>query len=205
MLEETREAHGILNMMEASGALLAGHFALSSGLHSDKYIQCALLLESPQRAEVVGCNLARLVEEAVGSGLIEVVVNPALGGLVIGHEVARALGARCIFLERAAGTMTLRRGFRVGGRERVLVVEDVVTTGLSTNEVIKVVSAQGADVIGVAAIVNRAANVDFGVPFVYLVRAEIANYEPASCPLCKAGIPAVKLGSRDLGKGGGKP
>ncbi len=198
MLEEARGAQGVLNLMKESSALLSGHFVLSSGLHSEKYIQCALLLEAPHRAEAVGRNLGRLVEESIGSGIVEVVVSPALGGIIIGHEAARALGARSIFVERAAGTMTLRRGFGIQTRERVLIVEDVVTTGRSTNEVIRVVASQGGNIVGIGAIVNRGAGVKFGVPFAYLVRAEIENYDPKACPLCAAGVPLTKPGSRDI-------
>jgi orotate phosphoribosyltransferase len=200
MLKETAGAEGTIDLMKQSGALLEGHFVLSSGLHSDKYVQCARLLEVPSRAEQVGRSLARLVEKALGVGAVEVVANPALGGVIIGHEVARALGVRCVFLERAGGQMALRRGFELRKGEKVLVVEDVVTTGLSTNEVGRVVSEWGAEVVGIASIVNRSAGADFGVPFAYLVRAEIANHDPAGCPLCKAGVPLVKPGSRNVGK-----
>jgi orotate phosphoribosyltransferase len=196
MIRENRGGEGLLAMMTKSGALLEGHFVLSSGLHSEHYIQCARLLEVPHRAELVGRSLARLVEEAVGGGAVDAVVNPALGGIVIGHEVARALGARSIFLERVAGEMTLRRGFSLGPRERVLVVEDVVTTGLSTGEVVKAVRAEGAQVVGVGAIVDRSTGIDFGVPFVSLVRADIANFAQSDCPMCRAGVPAAKPGSR---------
>jgi len=196
MLEEAHGGAGTIAQMEQSGALLSGHFALSSGLHSDKYIQCALLLESPARAEEVGGALAVLVEEAVGCGTIGAVASPALGGIVIGHEVARALGARSVFAERSSGTLSLRRGFRLKPYERVLVVEDVVTTGLSTREVMDLVKAEGADPVAVASIVDRSGGVDFGIPFVYLVRAAISNYDPAECPLCKKGLPVVKPGSR---------
>jgi orotate phosphoribosyltransferase len=200
MLKETGGAEGTIDLMKQSGALLEGHFVLSSGLHSDKYVQCARLLEVPSRAEQVGRSLARLVEKALGRGTIEAVANPALGGVIIGHEVARALGVRCIFVERAGGRMALRRGFELREGEKVLVVEDVVTTGLSTKEVGSVVSECGAEVVGIASIVNRSAGVDFGVPFAYLVRAEITNHDPGGCPLCKAGVPLVKPGSRNLGK-----
>jgi orotate phosphoribosyltransferase len=196
MIRENKAGQGLVAIMTESGALLGGHFVLSSGLHSEHYIQCARLLEAPERAEVVGRNLARVVEEAVGTGVVKAVVNPALGGIIIGHEVARALGARCIFTERVAGQMTLRRGFGLRSGERVLVVEDVVTTGLSTNEVIQAVRAEGADVVGVAAIVDRSTGIGFSVPFVSLVRADITNFSPADCPMCKAGVPPVKPGSR---------
>jgi orotate phosphoribosyltransferase len=203
MLKEARGGEGTIAQMEKSGALLSGHFALSSGLHSDRYIQCALLLESPATAEAVGRALAGLVEEAVGCGTIGAVVSPALGGIIIGYEVARTLGARSVFAERSAGALALRRGFRLKPYERVLVVEDVVTTGLSTKEVIEVVKPEGADPIAVASIVDRSAEsdgVDFGIPFVYLVRAAIPSYEPAECPLCKKGVPIVKPGSRSQGQ-----
>jgi orotate phosphoribosyltransferase len=203
MLEEARGAGGILDLMRRSGALLEGHFVLSSGLHSEKYIQCALLLELPTRAEIAGRALARLVEEAVGAAAVDVVVSPALGGVIIGHELARALGGRAVFVERVAGTMSLRRGFSIGKGERVLVVEDVVTTGGSTEEVMRVVSAEGGTVVGVAAIVNRSVDIDFKVPFVSLVRAQIANYESQACPLCKSGTPLARPGSRNT-EGGGK-
>ena len=201
-LKEARGGEGTIAQMEQSGALLSGHFALSSGLHSDGYIQCALLLESPATAESVGRALAGLVDEAVGCGTAGAVLSPALGGIIIGHEVARALGARSLFAERSAGALALRRGFRLKPYERVLVVEDVVTTGLSTREVIEVVKAEGADPIAVASVVNRSPGdgVDFGIPFVYLVRAVISNYDPAECPLCKKGVPLVKPGSRESGK-----
>jgi orotate phosphoribosyltransferase len=184
--------------MQESGALLSGHFLLSSGLHSDRYIQCALLLESPRRAEVVGRNLAALVEAAVGRGVIGCVANPALGGLIIGHEVARALGARSVFFERSGGAMTLRRGFEINKGERVVVVEDVVTTGLSTGEVVAAISQRGGQLAGVGCVVNRSERIDFGVPFAYLVKAVIVNYDPADCPMCRAGLPLVKPGSRQV-------
>jgi orotate phosphoribosyltransferase len=196
MLEEAPGARETLVLMEESGALLSGHFVLSSGLHSDKYVQCARLLESPRRAETVGRNLAGLVEASLGAGLVECIANPALGGLIIGHEAARALGARCVFLERSEGAMALRRGFEIKKGERVLIVEDVITTGLSTSEVLKVVAQWGGKPVGVACIVNRSPGVEFGVPLTYLVRAAIQNYQPADCPMCSRGIELVKPGSR---------
>jgi orotate phosphoribosyltransferase len=182
--------------MEESGALLGGHFVLSSGLHSDKYIQCALLLEVPDRAELVGRMLGRFIEEALGPSGVDTVASPALGGIIIGHEVARAIGARSVFTERADGEMTLRRGFKIRQGERVLVVEDVVTTGGSTREVMGAVSAQGGRVVGVGAVVDRGGGVKLGVPFVALVKAAIENYELAACPMCRAGLPLSKPGSR---------
>jgi orotate phosphoribosyltransferase len=186
--------------MEESGALQNGHFVLSSGLHSARYIQCALLLEVPSRAELLGRNLARLVEEALGPSSVDAVASPALGGVIIGHEVARALGVRLIFTERAGGAMALRRGFAVKPGERVLVVEDVITTGGSTREVVRAVSAGGARVVGVGAVVNRGGQVDFGVPFAYLVQADIDNFSPETCPMCRAEMPVTKPGSRPGGR-----
>lgn len=196
MLEENRDASGVVSLMEESGAVLSGHFVLSSGLHSVRYIQCALLLELPARAEVVGRKLGALVEEMLGPSAVDVVASPAIGGLIIGHETARALGTRFVFAERAEGAMKLRRGFGIKKGERVLVVEDVVTTGGSTKEVMQAVSAQGGRVVGVGAVVNRGGMVEFGVPFAHLVRAEIANYSPETCPMCKADLPVTKPGSR---------
>lgn len=196
MLEENRDALGVLSLMEESGALLSGHFVLSSGLHSARYIQCALLLEMPERAEVIGRKLGGLVEEMLGPGAVDVVASPAIGGLIIGHEAARALGVRFVFAERADGAMTLRRGFGIKQGEGVLVVEDVVTTGGSTKEVMQAVSAQGGRVVGVGAVVNRGGAVEFGVPFAYLVRAEIDNYSSEICPMCKADLPVTKPGSK---------
>ncbi len=180
------------------GALLEGHFLLSSGLHSNRYLQCALVLQYPAKAERLGLSLAALVRGANNS----VVVGPALGGIVIAHEVARALGVRAIFTERANGAMTLRRGFRVERGERALVCEDVVTTGGSTKEVMEVVLAAGGVVTSVASIVDRsggAGRAAFApVPFRALFEVEAPAYEPPDCPLCRSGTagPAVKPGSR---------
>jgi orotate phosphoribosyltransferase len=196
VLKETIEASGVIDLMRESGALLTGHFELASGLHSGEYIQCARLLEDPGRAEKVGRYLARLLREAVGDLPPEVVVNPAVGGLIIGHEVARALGTRCIFAERVAGDMTLRRGFDIEEGERTVVVEDVFTTGGSIKEVMEVVSQAGGRVVAVGSVVDRGGDVDFGVPTVSLVKAEIQNYEPAECPMCKAGRQVVKPGTK---------
>lgn len=188
-------------MMEESGALLKGHFELASGLHSDRYIQCAKLLEDPGRAEAVGKLLAGVLVGEVGEGKIDLVVSPAVGGIVIGHEVARALGVRHIFAERVAGEMTLRRGFEIASGERAVVVEDVFTTGGSVKEVIKAVRDLGGEIAAVASIVNRGVGVDFGVPTAYLVRAEIENHRPADCPLCADGAEVTKPGTKRLQMG----
>src|SRR5678816_10372 len=177
------------------GALLEGHFRLTSGLHSSGYLQCALVLQHPREAEACGVGIA----ERVRSLGATVVLSPALGGIVIGHEVARALGVRAIFAERQDGTLTLRRGFSLGAGDRVLVVEDVVTTGGSTRETIDVARAQGASVVGAAAIIDRSGgSQNLDVPFHALATIALPTYQPESCPLCAAGQPVVKPGSRCL-------
>ncbi len=185
----------VRQLMERRGAILSGHFVLSSGLHSATYIQCALLLQHPADAETVGRALSMRVRQLLGNAP-DVVLSPALGGIIIGYEVARALGVRFGFTERQNGKMTLRRGQKVESGEKVVVIEDVVTTGRSTREVIEVATECGAKVIAVGAIVNRSHNIDFGVPFAFLVKEAIENYRPDDCPLCKAGQPLTKPGSR---------
>ncbi|MCX5777848.1 MAG: orotate phosphoribosyltransferase [Elusimicrobia bacterium] len=176
-------------------ALLSGHFLLSSGLHSDTYFQSALILQHPVHAAQIASALAEKVMAATPK--IDVVVSPALGGIVIGQEMGRALGCRAVFCERVDGKLVLRRGFSLGKGEKVLVVEDVVTTGLSTREVVDVVTALGGAVVGVASLVDRSAGkVSFGVPFSSLLCLEVSSYKPEVCPLCKEGTPAVKPGSR---------
>ncbi len=181
-------------MLEETGALLEGHFVLSSGLHSSKYLQCARLLEDPRRAETLGRALA---EKFAGQQL-DVVAGPALGALIIGHEVARAAGARFIFTERDAdGQTVLRRGFRVIPGERTLVVEDVVTTGGSTREVLALLRAAGAEIRAVAAIVDRSGGqASFDLPLVSLLQLEIRAWPAETCELCRNGIPVHKPGSR---------
>ncbi|MGH9160761.1 MAG: orotate phosphoribosyltransferase [Vicinamibacteraceae bacterium] len=186
------EADAVLDLFRASGALLEGHFRLTSGLHSTGYMQSALVLQHPRHAEALGKTLAA----AVGKQDVDVVLSPALGGIVIGHEVARALGARALFAERHEGILTLRRGFTLSSGTRVLVIEDVVTTGGSTRETMKVAQAAGADVIGVGAIIHRGTSVELEVPFRALAEIRFPEYEPAACPLCAQGVPAVKPGSR---------
>lgn len=178
----------------AAGAFLEGHFQLSSGLHSPRYLQCALYLAEPARAEAAGRQLAARLKACAA----KLVVAPALGGVVIGHEVARALDVPFFFTERAEGVMTLRRGFTIEPGARVLVVEDVVTTGKSTREVIEVVRERGGVVVGVGAIVNRSGedNPFAPLPFTTLLTVSIPTYQPAECPLCRQGVPVVKPGSR---------
>ena len=176
-----------------TGALLEGHFVLTSGLHSTQYLQCALVLQYPAEAEAFG----RAIAEQFRAGEVETVAAPAIGGIVIGWEVARALGVRSIWTEREEGRMTLRRGFTVRPGERVLVVEDVITTGGSTRETCDALRAAGALVVGAASIVDRSAGrADVGVPRFALVTLDVPAVSPADCPLCAAGVPAVKPGSR---------
>ena len=181
--------------LEACGALLRGHFQLSSGLHSPGYVQCALLLADPVRAEQAGGEIAAALREA-GLG-IGSVLSPALGGVIIGHEVAAALGTPFRFVEREGGELRLRRGFALAPGERVLVVEDVVTTGKSTIETARVAEAAGAEVVGIASIIDRSAGRHgFRVPYVSLLALDLPTWSADACPLCQGGSPAVKPGSR---------
>jgi orotate phosphoribosyltransferase len=183
----------VMIVFEETGALLLGHFLLTSGLHSSNYLQCAKVLQHPKHAEACGRALAAKYADAG----IDVVVAPAIGGIVIGHEVARALGARSIFTEREGGEMRLRRGFEIAQGERALVVEDVVTTGGSTRETIEAARAAGAEVVGAASIIDRSGGkADVGAPRVALATLNVVTYEPSDCPLCAEGTPAIKPGSR---------
>src|SRR3954469_1570136 len=184
-----------LQTFRASGALLEGHFRLSSGLHSNGYLQCALVLQHPQTASALGEALAGL---AAGWSPAAV-LSPALGGVVIGHEVARALGVRAMFAERQESALTLRRGFIISESDRVLVVEDVLTTGGSTRETMQVARAAGGQVVGAASIVNRSGgSVRFDVPFSALLEVALPTYDPGRCPLCAQGLPVAKPGSRPV-------
>jgi orotate phosphoribosyltransferase len=185
----------ILDRFRRAGALLEGHFRLTSGLHSPGYLQCALVLQHPREAEALGAAIADRVR---GLG-VQTVLSPALGGIVIGQEVGRALGVRAIFAERQDGRLTLRRGFALERGEKVLVVEDVVTTGGSTRETIDVAREAGAVVVGAAAIIDRSGGQQtIDVPFHVLAEVSLPTYDPASCPLCLAGQPVVKPGSRSV-------
>jgi orotate phosphoribosyltransferase len=185
----------VLALFRRAGALLDGHFRLSSGLHSSGYLQCALVLQQPADASTLGGALASRTR-ALGA---TVVLSPALGGIVIGHEVARALGVRAIFAERQDGQLTLRRGFALDPSDRVLVVEDVVTTGLSTRETMEVAREAGAAVVGAASIIDRGGSTDLGVPYEALAEIALPAHEAEECPLCRQGVPLVKPGSRKLG------
>ena len=187
MNEETVMTH-----LKESGAFLEGHFLLSSGLHSPAYIQCALLLQQPGRAGLVCAALADLWKEERP----DVVVGPALGGILVAYELARALGSRALFTEREEGAMTFRRGFVLEAKEKVLVAEDIVTTGKSAKETIEVVRSLGSDVVGVAAIGNRNQGNPFNVPFKSLISLGFPTHRADDCPLCREGSKPVKPGSR---------
>jgi len=186
----------ILAEFRAADALLEGHFILSSGLRSPRYLQCARVLMDPARAS----RLAAALVDTLPADLraqIEIVVSPAMGGVIIGHEMGRALGKPAMFLERPQGVFELRRGFRIDPRAKVLMVEDVVTTGLSSREAIEAVRAAGGDVIAEAALVDRSSGkADLGIPFVPLIRIDVPTYEADAVPPELAAIPAVKPGSR---------
>ena len=189
----TKDTPTILDRFRRVGGLLEGHFRLTSGLHSGGYLQSALVLQHPPEAEACGAALA---DELRGLGA-QVVLSPALGGIVIGQEVGRALGVRAIFAERQDGRLVLRRGFTLEPGEKVLVVEDVVTTGGSTRETIDVARATGAVVVGAAAIIDRSGGQQrLDVPFHSLAEVSLPTYEPEACPMCLAGQPVVKPGSR---------
>ena len=194
----TPQAESVLELFQSTGAYLEGHFRLTSGLHSSTYLQCALVLQHPAAAEKLGGMLAEDFRKLTAAR-IELVVAPALGGLIIGHEVARALGTRFLFTERDAATskMALRRGFTVGRGETAVVVEDVITTGGSTHDVIDLLRAAGAHVVAAASIIDRSGGrADVGVPRAALATLQVAAHHPEECPLCRRGIPVVKPGSR---------
>ena len=186
-------AEHVIDQFRTTGALLEGHFQLSSGLHSTVYLQCALVLQFPDKAEAFGRAIA---EKFQGQG-IQLVASPAIGGIVIGHEVARALGARFIWTEREAGQMTLRRGFTVSPGEETLIVEGVITTGGSTRDTIEALKSAGANVVAAASIIDRSAgSAGVGVPLTALASLKVLSVESADCDACKLGEPVVKPGSR---------
>jgi len=183
----------ILELFKETGALLSGHFRLSSGLHSGNYFQCALLLQHPNIAEKLCSELADYFKDDKPT----CVVAPALGGVIVSYETARSLGVKSLFTERVEGKMMLRRGFELKKEDRVLVVEDVITTGLSTGEVLEAVKSTGAKVIGVGCIVDRSGKTpDFGVKLKSLARLDFPAYKPEDCFLCKEGKAVTKPGSR---------
>jgi orotate phosphoribosyltransferase len=186
----------VLAVFKETGALLEGHFLLTSGLHSNQYFQCAKVLQYPRHCEA----LCRVIAGHFASSRIDAVIAPALGGIVVGQEVGRQLGVRTMFAERKEGAMQVRRGFEIRSGERILVCEDVVTTGGSVNEVIQCVLDRKGIVAGVACIVDRSGGtVQFEnapEPLVPVLRMNAVTYKPDACPLCAQGIPAVKPGSR---------
>jgi orotate phosphoribosyltransferase len=186
----------IIALFRQSRALLEGHFELSSGLHSDRYFQCALVLQDPKLASQLGAALGKCF---TGLEPIAAIAAPAIGGILVAHEVARALHTRAIFAERVKGTMTLRRGFSLQAGDRTLIVEDVITTGLSTRETASAVEQAGGKVVGVGALVDRSGGTalkDFTVPTHTLVTLAVQSYASANCPLCQKKIPILKPGSR---------
>jgi len=186
----------VLDLFRATGAYLSGHFRLTSGLHSPEYLQCALVLSDPRHAEAIGASLAETLKPI--SGQVDVVVSPAMGGLIIGHEAARAFGVRHIFTERDADRkMTLRRGFSIQPGERAVVIEDVITTGGSSAEVVQLLRAAGAKVVAAGSIIDRSGGAaDLGVPRAALATLKVTTWDSAVCPLCAQGAPVVKPGSR---------
>lgn len=194
----TAQADSILSVFRATGAYLSGHFRLTSGLHSPEYLQCALVLQHPAHAARFGVELAAALERLSKGGKIGLVVAPAMGGLIIGHEVARALGTSFLFTERdPAGRMTLRRGFAIDPGEAAVVVEDVITTGGSTREVVGILEAAGARTIAAGSIIDRSGGkADVGAPRVALATLDVIAYPPEECPLCRQGLPVSKPGSR---------
>lgn len=183
----------ILTIFKETGALLEGHFKLTSGLHSGTYFQCAKVFQYPEHAKKICTNIF----EYFKNNEIDVVVSPAIGGIVVGYEVARLLRVKSIFTERKDGKMTLRRGFKIRKNEKTLIVEDVTTTGGSVQEVIDVLKKKEADIVGIASIVDRSSGkAEFNVPYYSTFQMEVTNYTPENCPLCNADIPLTKPGSR---------
>jgi len=187
----------VLEIFKENDALLTGHFLLSSGLHSSRYLQCALVLQHPPVAEKLCAALAAKARGDVAIGQIDLVIAPALGGVFVAYEVARALGVRALFTERQEKVMTLRRGFSIKPGERCFVVEDVVTTGGSTREVMDVIASLGGITVGAGSLIDRSGGaVDLGVPRHALAVLEVPTYQPEECPMCKDGSTAIKPGSR---------
>ncbi len=194
----TPQPDPVLDLFEQTGAWLQGHFRLSSGLHSSGYLQSALVLRHPAHAEALGRRLAAALSPLIGETPVELVISPAMGGVIIGHEVARALGARFLFTERdSERRMSLRRGFTLSPGARALVIEDVITTGGSTREVIDIVQASGAIAVAAGSIIDRSGGAaDVGIPRAALVTLAVPVFDPARCPMCLKGEPVAKPGSR---------
>ncbi len=191
----------VLEYFKASGALLEGHFILSSGLRSANYLQCARVLMNPERAALLCKALAEKITNGLGDVKIDIVVSPAMGGVIVGYEMARQLGVDGIFTERVDGGLELRRGFEIPAGARVLMAEDIVTTGLSSRECIKTITEHGGNVVAASCLVDRTnGKVDIGVPLFSLMGLDIPTYKPEDVPADLAKIPAIKPGSRNLKK-----
>lgn len=197
-MTDSSMGEAVLELFSQTGAYLHGHFQLTSGLHSPEYLQCALVLQYPEHAQRLGLLLARECQRIAGDQTIAVVVAPAMGGLIIGHEVARALGVRFVFTERdAERRMVLRRGFRVEPGETAVVIEDVITTGGSSLEVVDLLRDAGAQVVAAGSIIDRSGGrADLSVPRAALATLQVISYSPESCPACAQGVPVRKPGSR---------
>lgn len=185
----------LIDLLKESGALLEGHFLLSSGKHSDKYVQCAKLLQYPDKAEKA---ISAIIEKLKDVDF-DIIVGPAMGGIIVGYELGRQTRKPSIFTERVDGKMTLRRGFKIESGQKVLIAEDVVTTGKSSFETIEVIESLGGKVVGIASIVDRTSE-DISIPLYGAVKIEVDVYDEENCPLCKKGIPYIKPGSRKMKK-----
>lgn len=189
----------VLAHFRDTGALLEGHFILSSGLRSSKYLQCAKVFMHPERAALLCAELARRVQERLGAEAVEMVVSPAMGGVIVGYEMGRQLGVPAMFTERVDGAFTLRRGFDLRPGTRVLMAEDIVTTGLSSRECIACIASYGGEVVGASCLIDRSAGTaDVGVPLISLVGMDVPAYEADKLPPELEAIPAIKPGSRSL-------
>jgi orotate phosphoribosyltransferase len=190
----------VLEILQKYGAILSGHFRLSSGLHSGKYLQCALALQYPNLAEKLGSQLASKFKFRESN--IDAVVSPAIGGIIVGQEVARAFGCRALFCEREEGKMKLRRGFEIKRGEKIVIVEDVITTGGSVKEIVEIVKGRGGKVEGIGAVVDRSQPslshelATLNLSLNILLKMNIETYSPKECPICKKGVPLEKPGSR---------
>lgn len=198
MIKVVSQASGldVYELFRRSGAILDGHFRLTSGYHSGVYMQCAALLQYPNRAGVLAGEAVKMLDRKVGIDNIETVVSPAMGGILWGYLLAQKIGCRMIFTERKDGEMVLRRGFDLEKGEKAVIAEDVITTGGSVREVIGICEERGADILAVAGIVDRNSGVDFGYPYMNMIKLDIEKYHPDRCTLCKEGVPMVYPGSR---------
>lgn len=202
MIKVISQAGGldVYELFRRSGAMLEGHFKLTSGYHSGIYMQCAALLQYPDRAGVLAGEAAKILDSEVGMGNIDTVVSPAMGGILWGYLLAERIGCRMIFTERKDGEMVLRRGFDLAKGEKVVIAEDVITTGGSVKEVIGICEEKGADILAVAGIVDRNSGVDFGHPYINMIKLDIEKYHPDDCRLCREGVPMKAPGSRHIEK-----